>query len=376
MKPRYFAGIRVKGKLERSLLICLAAGYLFIPAWGQTSIDTEQISIKGIPGMQYDPVRFSVKPGSMVTIVFSNVDEMDHNLVIAKKGSRDRIVAAASALGQAGPVRGYIPDMPEILWSIPLLSAGQKDSITFRAPRSTGVYPYVCTFPGHGSMMYGAMYVTNGIMPQLTADQHIPEFRRSAEETDTLLPALSGHPFDPEPPFLYRVLMPGAGPAAIAVCLSDKICYCWDAGACRLRYAWSGGFLDLTDYWTIKGEPHARVLGSIFYRSIEQFPLRLGHPDSIPQVDFKGYRLVEGFPEFHYRIDALEVYEIILPKDDDTGLIRRFRIPDLRQTLYFVGGDMEGVDYTTSKGSWSGNLCRFTAFEGQSFTLTLTRNDP
>ena len=64
----------------------------------------------------------------------------------------------------------------------------------------------------------------------------------------------SMHPYRPVPPYVYRILMPDAGPAAIAVSLPQKLSYCWDAGACRLRYAWQGDFIDPIDYWDKKGE--------------------------------------------------------------------------------------------------------------------------
>jgi hypothetical protein len=43
---------------------------------------------------------------------------------------------------------------------------------------------------------------------------------------------------------MYRMFMPGASPAAIAVALPGQDSLCWDAGQCRFRYAWSGGFVD------------------------------------------------------------------------------------------------------------------------------------
>ena len=39
---------------------------------------------------------------------------------------------------------------------------------------------------------------------------------------------------------LVRTFMPGSSPAAIAVALPGGHAYCWDAGNCRLRYAWQG----------------------------------------------------------------------------------------------------------------------------------------
>lgn len=340
---------------------------------GQNPTDTLRILITASQGMQYDPVRFSVKPRDYVKLVFHNGDEMEHNLIVGRKDSRERIVAEALALDQEGPVAGYIPATSEVLWSIPSLQAGELDSIVFRAPSNTGVYPYVCTFPGHGSIMYGAMHVTNGVMPRIAADVHVPEHRRKGDDV-VERQIVTGHPYQPEAPYLYRVFMPDAGPAAIAVCLPGEINYCWDAGVCRLRYAWSGEFLDLTDYWTIKGEMHARILGTVFYRDQTSFPFQTGQSEEIPRVKFKGYRLVEGYPEFHYQVNEMDVFETILPQEDGLGLIRRFRITGVEQPIRFVHKPYDGVTCQSDKGYWQGDTLTLNHQEAAGFSIMVSKS--
>jgi len=36
---------------------------------------------------------------------------------------------------------------------------GKMASVYFETPREPGIYPYVCTYPGHWRRMYGALYV-------------------------------------------------------------------------------------------------------------------------------------------------------------------------------------------------------------------------
>src|SRR5699024_6204912 len=134
-----------------------------------------------------------------------------------------------------------------------------------------GIYPYVCTFPGHGSVMYGAMYVSEEAMPPLKEDGNIPPSRRSNErELKEIL-----RPYKAEnPPFLYRASMSESGPASIAVHLPDSISYCWDPDARRLRYVWWGKFVDNSVRWSTKGDAVASVLGTIFYRDRERHPLQ------------------------------------------------------------------------------------------------------
>jgi hypothetical protein len=298
---------------------------------------------------------------------------MEHNLVVGKTGSREKMVSEALKLAQDGPKLGYIPAIPEVLWSIAMLQAGEIDSVIFRAPRNTGVFPYVCTFPGHGSIMFGAMYVTNGVMPPLAIDENVPEHRRTGVHEVSNDGQVSGHPYQPTAPFLYRVLMPDASPAAIAVCLPHEINYCWDAGSCRLRYAWSGEFLDLMDYWTVKGELYAKILGSIFFRDQTSYPFQLTPQDPSVVVDFKGYRLVKGYPEFHYMINGVEVFELLTETDGGIGLNRRFRFQKLADDLWFTSDDRDGMIYHSDKGIWYEKRLKISPEEATDFTITMIK---
>jgi len=333
------------------------------------------IPIKAIAGLKYDQVRFKVKPGATVRLVLTNADDMAHNLIITQPGAREEIVKEALALGEKGPSMNYIPVSSKVLWSIPLVEPGQTKSVTLTVPNTEGVYPYVCTFPGHGYVMFGAMYVTDGAIPSMKDDPHIPHNTsgQSAEASGHAHEKKALHPYAQVPPYLYRILMPDAGPAAIAVSLPHKLSYCWDAGACRLRYAWQGNFIDPVDYWDKKGEPFAKVLGTVFFRDKTSFPIRMGGVDQLPVVQFKGYRLVNSYPEFHYTLNGFDVFEIIHPKADGSGLERSFRIPDAATIIWFAFDSSDGVRYTSSTGKLSGNTLQFTSQEAKQFTITMTK---
>jgi hypothetical protein len=141
-------------------------------------------------------------------------------------------------------------------------------------------------------------------------------------------------------PIVVRWDMPEATPAAIAVGLPGKVSYCFDAGESRLRYAWRGGFVDLTETLRKKVDenrltPTAQLVGAVFYRS-SGFPLRVGDLDRIPERRFRGYRLVEGHPEFRYNVDGIQVTERIVPSGD--RLERRFTFDRVDRALWFVDG--------------------------------------
>ena len=169
----------------RSLLLLL----LTLPFSMCTSDQSPAIApgtfhLKAMIDLQFDVVRFKVKPGSNVTLTLTNVSDMSHNLLITKPGSRLHVVDTALKLAEKGPQMDYIPAIDDVLWSIPVVSPGQTKSVSFTAPAQTGVYPYVCTYPGHGYVMYGAMYVTTDEnLPEIKNDLNIPESRRHDDST-------------------------------------------------------------------------------------------------------------------------------------------------------------------------------------------------
>lgn len=55
--------------------------------------------------------------------------------------------------------KGFIPDSAKILYHTPLLSENTRFILRFKAPEKPGVYPYLCTFPGHWAIMKGEMVV-------------------------------------------------------------------------------------------------------------------------------------------------------------------------------------------------------------------------
>ncbi|MFB2120196.1 PVC-type heme-binding CxxCH protein [Parapedobacter sp. 2B3] len=109
----------------------------------------------------YDKPSFVVKAGSTVTIVFSNPNYMQHNLVIVKPGTLDRVRDAAERLARErqAPEHQYIPDTEDVLFATALVDPNRRAELTFVVPSSPGSYPFLCTFPGQGETMYGTMEV-------------------------------------------------------------------------------------------------------------------------------------------------------------------------------------------------------------------------
>ena len=126
------------------------------------------IKIKVIKNeMKYDLKSFTVEAGKAVEIVFENPDFMQHNMVIAQIGALQTVGKAADKLASdpKGAEKQYVPDMPEVLFSTKLVNPQQTVKLTFVAPKKEGDYPYVCTFPGHWSLMNGTMKVVSAKSP-------------------------------------------------------------------------------------------------------------------------------------------------------------------------------------------------------------------
>lgn len=127
-----------------------------------TKAEGLHINLSVIPDMmQYTEKLIKVKAGQRVVITFSNTDGMQHNLLIIKPGTLQKVGKAADDMlrDPKAADKQYIPASSDILHSTRLLNTGESVTIEFVAPDKPGDYPYVCTFPGHWRGMNGIMRV-------------------------------------------------------------------------------------------------------------------------------------------------------------------------------------------------------------------------
>jgi putative heme-binding domain-containing protein len=111
--------------------------------------------------MSYDKEFVAVQAGKPVEIVFDNIDAMPHNLVIGQPGSLEELgmQAEATATDADAPKRNYVPKSNKLLFASKLIQPNEMQRLTFNAPKEPGVYPIVCTYPGHWRVMHMALYV-------------------------------------------------------------------------------------------------------------------------------------------------------------------------------------------------------------------------
>jgi len=122
--------------------------------------------------LMYDRTEFTVLAGQGVELVFDNTDIMPHNLIVTVPGALAKVGLAGEAMSKDPDAwdRGYVPDLPEVLWSTRLLQPGESQTIRFVAPDDQGDHPYVCTFPGHWIRMNGVMHVVLDVEAALAAE--------------------------------------------------------------------------------------------------------------------------------------------------------------------------------------------------------------
>jgi mono/diheme cytochrome c family protein len=173
-------------------------------------------------------------------------------------------------------------------------------------------------------------------------------------------------------PELVRTFLQDAGTKAVAVGYPGGISTAFDATTCRLAFAWTGNFLDVTPVWGNRGGAPAKVLGLRFWTAPAGFPWALNRSSEPPdfssrakdpafggpvpdgkvhngpqRVFFDGYTLDKGgMPTFRYHLEnddgtTVSVSERPEPLRNLTavGLARHFEIavPAQRSLWFFAG---------------------------------------
>jgi putative membrane-bound dehydrogenase-like protein len=111
--------------------------------------------------MKFNLTTITARAGQRIEITFDNTDDMQHNIVIFKRGDmaayeKELYGSMNDANAQA---RGFVPDSPNVLIASQLLNARESTVLAFDAPTEPGDYPFVCSFPGHWMTMRGVLRV-------------------------------------------------------------------------------------------------------------------------------------------------------------------------------------------------------------------------
>ncbi len=143
---------------EKPAPVASAKRVTVIPAEWNGAVD-QTIKIGTKPGLKFDIANIQVKAGAKIRLQFNNNDDMLHNLLIVKPGTVDKVGQAAFELGLEGAAKNYVPDMEEVIFHTAILEPETSETIYFTAPSKPGSYTFVCTFPGHYTLMQGTIRV-------------------------------------------------------------------------------------------------------------------------------------------------------------------------------------------------------------------------
>ena len=158
-------------------------------------------------------------------------------------------------------------------------------------------------------------------------------------------------------------------PGAIAVNLGDQLSYCFDSTECRLFYTWSGKFLDMTNYWgkgvgggRKRNDYLAKVLGEVSYLTRGSAPVK-----GVPM--FKGYRKVNGIPEFMYCIDKIDFTLKIVPGKTPGEAVCHYTAKGFGSVLTMNFSKQDQL--SCNKGTFKNGILTLSATEASSFIITI-----
>lgn len=127
-------------------------------------LDTEGVAnvlITTNDAMKFSVTEVRVRSGQSVRLTLKHTGKLDkkimgHNVVILKKESKLSAFAMAAA---AAKDNDFIPvATDQVIAHTKMIGGGEITRIEFKAP-SSGIYDYLCSFPGHYSMMRGKLIV-------------------------------------------------------------------------------------------------------------------------------------------------------------------------------------------------------------------------
>jgi len=119
------------------------------------------VEIHAISGLRYNVTEVRARPGEQLTLRLRNLDTIPHNWVLIERDSLASVGDAANRMvaDPDAPKTHFVPQMDAVLHASPMLYHNQRFQHNFTAPETPGVYPYICTFPGHWAVMQGTLVI-------------------------------------------------------------------------------------------------------------------------------------------------------------------------------------------------------------------------
>ncbi|MDU0352855.1 hypothetical protein RS130_01985 [Paraglaciecola aquimarina] len=169
-------------------------------------------------------------------------------------------------------------------------------------------------------------------------------------------------------PYITRTYRPFTSPASISVSLSPALSVVWDSSIASLRYAYPTSM-------QMSGEKNREEnRKQILYMESANVPFSFIRGQ---KIDFKGYDLIDGNPEFIYQVGKIKVREKISLGKTAKSFVRHFIISGLA-----LNGDNERIsldlnhqkhaNIKVSKGTLTNNILQLTATEAAEFSVEVS----
>lgn len=123
--------------------------------------DTIEIQLEGNDKMQFNKTEIVVYEGQTVTLTLTHVGSMPrsamgHNFVLIAPEISISEYAKKATKAKANDY--VLDDSTLTLAHTEMIGGGERTTITFQAPEK-GSYDFLCSFPGHYSIMKGKLFV-------------------------------------------------------------------------------------------------------------------------------------------------------------------------------------------------------------------------
>jgi azurin len=119
---------------------------------------TDTIQLQANENMRFDKELFKIHAGKKITLIFENTSppantSMSHNVVVLKPGID---LADFADVARNAQNEQYVPSCVSslVIAHTKLVPGGQSDQVEFTISQP-GVYPFICSFPGHWGTMQG-----------------------------------------------------------------------------------------------------------------------------------------------------------------------------------------------------------------------------
>lgn len=128
----------------------------------ENEIASNTLTLEGNDEMLFSKTELRAAVNQPITLTFKHTGKMNklvmgHDFVLLKKGTDLDAFGKAALYAQA---EDYIPkaELKNIIAYTKLLGGGESDTIQFSVSEK-GSYDYICSFPGHYTMMKGKLII-------------------------------------------------------------------------------------------------------------------------------------------------------------------------------------------------------------------------